>query len=135
MGITVTGEGYWLVGSDGGIFTFGDATFHGSTGSMVLNEPVVGIIPDYEDGVGYWLVAADGGIFAFEAPFKGSAPEAIGVGNRLNKPVIGAIPYWDAYLMVASDGGIFNFSSQPFLGSLGNTPPSQPIVAVASRCC
>jgi len=26
------GLGYWLVASDGGVFSFGDAGFHGSTG-------------------------------------------------------------------------------------------------------
>jgi hypothetical protein len=30
MASTPTGKGYWLVGSDGGIFTFGDAQFYGS---------------------------------------------------------------------------------------------------------
>ena len=30
MAATPTGLGYWLVGSDGGIFTFGDALFYGS---------------------------------------------------------------------------------------------------------
>jgi hypothetical protein len=32
-----------LVASDGGIFSFGDAGFHGSTGAMTLNKPVVGM--------------------------------------------------------------------------------------------
>ena len=30
---TPDGDGYWLVASDGGIFTYGDAAFYGSTGS------------------------------------------------------------------------------------------------------
>ena len=34
--------------------------------------------------------------------------------------------------MVAADGGIFSFSDEPFLGSLGATPPATPIVAVAT---
>ena len=34
MASTPTGHGYWLVASDGGIFSFGDADFHGSTGAM-----------------------------------------------------------------------------------------------------
>ena len=29
-----SGHGYWMVASDGGIFTFGDAHFYGSTGGM-----------------------------------------------------------------------------------------------------
>jgi hypothetical protein len=35
--------GYWLVASDGGVFTFGDAAFFGSTGGMALREPIVSI--------------------------------------------------------------------------------------------
>jgi hypothetical protein len=44
VGMTVdpaTG-GYWLVASDGGIFSF-NAPFEGSTGSLILNKPVVGM--------------------------------------------------------------------------------------------
>ena len=40
-----TGHGYWLVASDGGIFSFGDAAFHGSTGAIALNQPIVGMAP------------------------------------------------------------------------------------------
>ncbi len=60
-----------MVGSDGGIFSFGDAQFHGSTGNLHLNKPIVGISPT-ADGKGYWFVASDGGVFAFSAPFRGS---------------------------------------------------------------
>jgi hypothetical protein len=35
----VTG-GYYLVATDGGIFAF-NAPFHGSTGAIVLNQPIV----------------------------------------------------------------------------------------------
>ena len=38
-------RGYWLVGSDGGVFSFPAAQFYGSTGSLVLQRPVVGIVP------------------------------------------------------------------------------------------
>ncbi|MGD0392188.1 MAG: hypothetical protein ABSC41_06050, partial [Acidimicrobiales bacterium] len=58
------GSGYWMVASDGGIFSFGDAQFYGSTGSLTLNRPVVGMAAA-PDGEGYWLVASDGGIFSF----------------------------------------------------------------------
>ncbi len=125
---TPTGDGYYMIGSDGGVFSFGDAEFHGSTGSLTLNQPVVGIAPD-PDGSGYWLAAADGGIFAFDAPFLGSLPA---IAPVLNQPVVGAIPFGSGYLMVAADGGIFNFSDLAFLGSLGGTPLPAPIVAVAA---
>ena len=39
----LTGKGYWLVASDGGLFSYGDATFFGSTGGMPINKPIVGM--------------------------------------------------------------------------------------------
>ena len=36
-------SGYWLVASDGGVFSFGDAAFYGSTGNLTLNRPIVGM--------------------------------------------------------------------------------------------
>jgi Tol biopolymer transport system component len=123
---TPSGLGYYMIGSDGGVFALGDAVFKGSMGGQPLNGPVVGIAPD-PDNDGYWLVADDGGIFSFNAEFKGSMG-----GQPLNKPMIGAVAYGDGYLMVAADGGIFNYSSQPFLGSLGATPPATPVVDVAA---
>ena len=66
--------GYWLVGSDGGIFCFGSAGFYGSTGALPLQRPVVGMVPTADHG-GYWQVASDGGVFAFgDAGFHGSIP-------------------------------------------------------------
>ena len=122
---TATGGGYYMVGSDGGIFSFGDAEFFGSMGDQRLNAPVQSLVPD-PDGEGYWLVASDGGIFAFGAEFHGS------MGDRvLNKPVTGMVPFGDGYLMVAEDGGIFDFSSFPFFGSLGDRTIPYPIVSVA----
>ena len=124
--VTPSGKGYYMVAADGGIFSFGDAKFYGSMGDKKLNAPVQSLVPD-SDGVGYWLVASDGGIFAFDAPFRGSMG-----GTKLNKPVTGMVRYADGYLMVGEDGGIFDFSSQPFLGSLGGNPPARPIVSVAA---
>jgi hypothetical protein len=66
------GLGYWMVASDGGIFSEGGAGFHGSTGGMPRNKPIVGMEAT-PDGKGYWLVAAGGGIFNFgDAAFYGS---------------------------------------------------------------
>src|SRR5438876_1095770 len=76
------GKGYWLAANDGGIFSFGDAKFKGSTGAITLNKPIVGIAVDLLTG-GYWLVASDGGIFAFSAPYFGSTG-----GMTLNSPIV-----------------------------------------------
>jgi hypothetical protein len=119
-------HGYWLVGSDGGIFTFGSAQFYGSTGSLHLQRPVVGMTPT-GDRNGYWLVASDGGIFSFgNAAYFGSIPGlgiapagTSGTTNRLNAPIVGMVPSADdgGYFMVASDGGVFAFGDAKFEGS------------------
>jgi hypothetical protein len=121
-----TGQhGYWLVGSDGGIFSFGSAQFYGSTGSLTLQRPVVGITPTADDK-GYWLVASDGGIFSFgNAGFYGSipglglAPAGSSAPRRLNAPIVGMVPSADGrgYFMVAADGGVFAFGDAKFAGS------------------
>ena len=129
MASTPDGRGYWLVASDGGIFTFGDAPFYGSTGSIRLNQPVMGMAST-PDGRGYWLVASDGGIFAYgDAPYYGSTGAI-----RLNQPVMGmaSTPDGRGYWLVASDGGIFAFGDAPFYGSTGSIRLNQPIVGMAS---
>jgi len=122
------GSGYWEVASDGGIFNFGSAKFAGSTGSINLNKPIVGMARTSTGG-GYWLVATDGGIFAFgDAKFKGSTGSI-----HLNKPIVGMAPTPDGqgYWLVASDGGIFAFNA-PFLGSTGSINLNKPIVGMVA---
>jgi hypothetical protein len=129
MAATPDGGGYWEVASDGGIFTFGDAGFHGSEGGHPLNAPVVGMAATH-DGGGYWEVASDGGIFSFgDAGFHNSMG-----GHRLNAPVVGmaATPDGGGYWEVASDGGIFTFGDAGFHGSEGGHPLNAPVVGMAA---
>jgi hypothetical protein len=121
-------QGYWLVARDGGIFSFGTASFKGSTGGIPLNKPIVGMARSPLSG-GYWFVAADGGIFAFNAPFYGSTG-----GMGLNRPIVGmaATPSGKGYWLVASDGGIFAFGDAGFYGSTGGMGLNQPIVGMAA---
>jgi streptogramin lyase len=123
------GNGYWLDATDGGIFSYGSATFHGSAGSIHLNAPIVGMART-PDGGGYWLVATDGGIFNYgDAGFFGSAGSI-----HLNKPIVGmaATPDGRGYWLVATDGGIFNYGDAKFFGSAGSIHLNQPIVGMAA---
>ena len=111
---TSAGAGYWMTGKDGGVFSFGDASFYGSMGGQHLNAPVVGMAAT-PDGHGYWLVAADGGVFSFgDAPFEGSA--AMGPQQF---PMVGmaATPDGRGYWLLGQDGGLFTFGDAPFYGS------------------
>jgi ribosomal protein L24E len=128
MSTTPSGGGYWMVAGDGGVFSFGDAGFYGSTGNLRLNKPVLGMAST-PDGRGYWFVASDGGIFSFgDAGFYGST------GNiHLNRPIVGmaSTPDGHGYWLVASDGGIFAFGDAGFYGSTGNIDLNQPIVGMS----
>jgi len=119
---------YWLVASDGGIFSFGGLGFYGSTGGMPLNRPVVGMAST-PDSKGYWLVASDGGIFNYgDAKFYGSTGAI-----TLNRPVVAMAPTANGagYWLVASDGGIFAYANAQFYGSMGGKPLNRPIVSIA----
>ena len=127
------GSGYWFVASDGGIFAYG-APFSGSTGSIHLNKPIVGMAIDPASG-GYWLVASDGGIFAFNAPFYGSTGSIV-----LNEPIVGieGAPSGTGYRFVAADGGVFTYRSQ-FTGArlrfaAASTAACRDYRSAASRC-
>jgi len=121
-------EGYWSVASDGGIFNYGDALFHGSMGGQHLNAPMVGMAATPGNG-GYWEVGSDGGIFSFgNATFHGSTGSL-----RLNAPIVGmaATPDGGGYWLVATDGGIFNYGDAGFYGSAGSIRLNKPIVGMA----
>ena len=124
---TASQNGYLTVASDGGIFAFGQ-DFCGSTGSIALNKPVVGMAAIARQG-GYWLVASDGGVFSYgNAQFYGSTGSL-----KLNAPVVGmaATPDGGGYWLVASDGGIFSYGDAAFYGSAASTP-GQDIVGMAA---
>jgi predicted outer membrane repeat protein len=129
-GAVEVGQGYWMVASDGGIFTFGAASFFGSMGGKPLNKPIVGMAAT-PDNLGYWEVASDGGIFTFgDAGFFGSRG-----GQPLNSPIVGMAATSDGhgYWLVASDGGIFTYGDAVFYGSMGGHHLNAPIVGMASN--
>jgi N-acetylmuramoyl-L-alanine amidase len=129
LAATHDGDGYWLVGSDGGIFSYGDARFFGSTGALRLNAPIVGVAAA-PDGGGYWLVARDGGVFNYgDAGFFGSAGAL-----QLNAPIVGMAATGDGkgYWLVGTDGGIFSYGDARFWGSTGATHLNAPVVGMAA---
>jgi parallel beta-helix repeat protein len=117
-------SGYWLVGSDGGVFAFATA-FYGSMGGQPLNAPIVGMAAT-PDGGGYWLVGKDGGVFAF-----GDAGYYGGLGGQpLPAPISGIGPTFSGhgYELVGQNGAVYPFGDAPSLGGLASL--SSPAVAI-----
>lgn len=115
---TPSGKGYWEFGADGGVFSYGDAGFHGSMGGKHLNKPVVAAACT-TSGAGYWMVAADGGVFAFgDAPAMPNNPLP---GVKLAAPITSATPTPtnEGLWLAGADGGIFALGDAKFLGRAG----------------
>ena len=123
-----TAGGYWEGAADGGIFAFGAAGYYGSTGSLHLNKPIVGMSPPRTAGL------------------LGGGQRRRGVRLRrrrlLTAPTVespqrphhrrGLHPGRRGLLDVASDGGVFTFGDARFFGSAVGMSPDSPIVGMAS---
>jgi hypothetical protein len=123
-----TAPGYVLSSADGGIFSFGPP-FHGSTGSLTLNQPVVGLAST-KDGQGYWTVARDGTVVSFgDASFHGYLPGLVATSNIVG---MAADTATGGYWLVGSNGGVYAFGA-PFRGSIpGLGQHVSDIVGIAS---
>jgi hypothetical protein len=119
--------GYWFVGADGGVFSFGNVKFYGSLGAHPPASPIVAIAAT-NSGHGYWLVGADGSVYPFgDAVNRGSMH-----GKALNAPIAGiaATSTGNGYWLVGRDGGVFSFGDAKFYGSLGGTSINAAVVAI-----
>jgi hypothetical protein len=129
----MSGGAYDLVGSDGGVFVFGNSNgFYGSLPGMHIRvSNIVGIEPTADD-LGYFLVGSDGGVFTFgDANFEQSLP---GLGVKVND-IVGIVPTADdkGYFLVGRDGGVFAFGDAPFEDSLpGENIHVHNIVGIAT---
>lgn len=112
--LTPDGKGYWILGSDGGVFTYGYALFWGSLGNGGLNAPAAGI-ESTPTGLGYWVVAEDGQVYTFG--------DAQHFGDARNKTLVQPIrrirrtPSGNGYWLMAEDGGVFAFGDARFFGA------------------
>ena len=126
---SASGDGYWQVASDGGVFSYGDAKFYGSVPGLGLHLTNIMGMARTPSGKGYWLVGSDGGVFAFgDADFYGSLPSL----NIAVKNIVGMAPTktGKGYWLVGSDGGVFAFGDAPFFGSMGGKPLNAPMVTI-----
>ena len=113
VGITATADdnGYWLVGADGSVYAFGDATYGGNapTGAVAIAST--------PDGGGYWVVGTDGTVTAFgDAHSFGDLP-SLGVDVNDIVDLVGS-PDGQGYNLIGRDGGVFSFGDAVNRGSL-----------------
>ena len=125
---TVDDHGYFMVGADGGVFTFGDAKFEGSCpGIGGCSGTAVAVMPD-ASGNGYWLVTNTGHVYAFGDAVDYGQPDPQLV------PVTSAVRTTDGkgYWLLYANGAVAAFGDAPYftaaLGEVGGIDPATAIL-------
>ena len=122
------GQGYALVGSDGGVYNYGNQGFYGSEGGHGLTNVVGMAIPPA--ATGYWVTTGTGTVYSF-----GTTPGDWSYSRPpLAKPIAGMAATADGggYWLVGADGGLFNYGDAPYLRSLpqDGVTPNKPVVGI-----
>jgi hypothetical protein len=118
---SVTGHGYFMVASDGGVFAFGDAHFAGSCpGIGGCSGQTVAVVPD-ATGNGYWVVTKEGAVYGF-----GDA-RYLGAPGPQSSPITSAVaaPGGHGYYVIDGAGQVFAYGNATWLGG---TPPESSSV-------
>ena len=129
MAATPDGDGYWLVASDGGVFSFGDAAFYGSMGGQPPQQADRG-----HGGHPRRRRLLAGGLRRRHLLLRRRRLLRLDRRPTLNKPVVGmaATPDGGGYWLVAADGGIFSYGDATFHGSTGRLNLNSPIVGMSA---
>ena len=93
---------YWVVASNGGVFSMGSAVFHGSAGNLHLTQPISAAARN-STSTGYWLLGGDGGVFAYNVGFYGSESSSIQHFYRAIVPTPDNGGYW----LIGAEGQMF----------------------------
>jgi glucose/arabinose dehydrogenase len=115
--------GYWMVGTDGTVYPFGDAKSYGNapTTSAVDLEPT-------PSGNGYWIVDDQGRVFAFgDAVARGNADRAkLSPGEKVTS--LSATPAGDGYWVFTTKGRVLTFGAAPSFGDVSNLTLAAPVL-------
>ena len=116
-------SGYWMVGSDGKVYAFGDARWLGDapTSSAVDLEPT-------PSGNGYWIVDDLGRVFAFgDATSKGNvAVRQLGLGEKVTS--LSATSDGGGYWIFTNRGRVLTFGNAAFLGDVSHLALAGPVL-------
>ena len=116
-------SGYWMVGSDGTVYAFGDAESYGNapTVSAVDVEPT-------PSGNGYWVVDDLGRVFAFgDAVGRGNVDRAkLAQGEKATS--LSATKSGNGYWIFTSRGRALTFGDAPFLGDVSGLTLAGPVL-------
>ncbi|MEM9606234.1 MAG: lytic polysaccharide monooxygenase [Actinomycetota bacterium] len=135
MATTPTGQGPWVLTSDGVVHATNDGVDYGSVslGDLDPGESVASISVR-PDGNGYWVFTDQGRAISFGAANDLDDLVDLGVAGSLNGEIVAsaATASGQGAYMVAADGGVFAVGDAEFHGSMGGTSLNGAVVGVAT---
>ncbi|HEX9970142.1 MAG TPA: fibronectin type III domain-containing protein, partial [Acidimicrobiales bacterium] len=116
-------SGYWMVGSGGDVFAFGDARHFGN--APVGGTPAVDLEPT-PNGDGYWIVDAAGHVFALGAARHHGGASGLAAGELVTS--LSATPDGGGYWLFTNRGRVLPFGNAPFLGDMSKASLNGPVL-------
>jgi myo-inositol-hexaphosphate 3-phosphohydrolase len=119
-------SGYWMVGSDGRVYSFGDAKSYGDA-SLAGGAQAVDVEPT-PSGNGYWVIDDQGHVFA-----KGDAKALGDVSRSILSPAevitsLSATKSGNGYWVFTSVGRAIPFGDAVFYGDMRDTKLNGPVL-------
>ncbi|HEX5613551.1 MAG TPA: N-acetylmuramoyl-L-alanine amidase [Acidimicrobiia bacterium] len=119
--------GYWIVGADGRVYSYGDMPVISDLPTLGITDTVRGARM-HPNGRGFWLLGRSGGVYAFgTAAYYGRPGAATGgfpvVAIESTKSGAG---YW----LVDAGGGVHPYGDAADHGSMRGTRLNRPIVGI-----
>jgi hypothetical protein len=116
--------GYWMLGSDGHVYGFGDAKNLGSAsgGAAAITSRL--------DGKGYWVVDGKGNVKAFGTAANFGGKPSLLAGERVS--AISATPSGNGYWLFTNLGRAFAFGGAKFFGDMRGTHLNGGVIASAA---
>ena len=120
-------SGYWMLGSDGKVFPFGDARSMGDAGTALPAGVKAKHIEPTPTAKGYWIVNEDGAVYAFgDAPALGNV-NAGDLGPREKVTSLNSTPSGKGYWIFTTKGRVFPFGDAKPFGDLAKLDLNGPV--------
>ncbi len=124
---TARRSGYWMVGSDGRVYSFGEAKSHGEATSLLGGANAVDLEPTPSFN-GYWIVDDAGRVFGFgDARHHGNVDGARLTGGE-KVTSISATPSGNGYWVFTNRGRVVAFGDAGHFGDMSAVKLNGPVL-------
>ena len=119
-------SGYWMLGSDGAVYPFGEAASFGSP--VVASGRSAVDVESTPRGLGYWILDDSGAVSPFgDATGYGGVPAGV-LGPGEVPTSLSATPTGQGYWVFTNRGRALTFGDARFLGDVSNVPLNGPVL-------